>query len=240
MKSCVLTILIIAAAIAGAQGQVPAMGGDDPVLLSPKPRISVNDVQCHIMYEEHTCSPKVCDSVFILAGDAINFCTISPFVNLNDPDYYIEWNFTGSDIPQHIDTAYTPVPVCHDPVWNTPGDYTVNIYYYNGLSVCCCNLQPSHWNVPVQVQPLVGMNELIEDKLFELYPVPAVSEINILFKSGNAGSLQIFDSSGRQVYFSDLDESRSIDISSYARGLYLFRVFDAARNNYYTERVVIN
>jgi len=78
----------------------------------------------------------------------------------------------------------------------------------------------------------------LADTVVMLYPVPAHSTIRL--SSGNKGLLHvsIFNSVGQQIWKNDVDGEIDIDVSTWARGVYIMRLIDSKNEHLIKEFVV--
>jgi hypothetical protein len=72
----------------------------------------------------------------------------------------------------------------------------------------------------------VQENIQVESDIVHVFPNPCSSEISIISTFTENGSLKIFNSSGQEVKYIQIEGSQSIDISFLLPGLYLFRFFE--------------
>jgi hypothetical protein len=94
-----------------------------------KPGIDINGVLCKIGHLTQSCTPRVCDSIYILTGYSIEFCTSINIDLTSDTAYYMQWNFTGSInyVNTITNTVPTNTPFCFYPIWSTAGVYILNV-----------------------------------------------------------------------------------------------------------------
>ncbi|MCK6638825.1 MAG: T9SS type A sorting domain-containing protein [Bacteroidia bacterium] len=193
------------------------------MLKSPKPGISVNGSLCLIQNTVWSCVPVECDSLVILQGDSVEFCTFQEINLSTDTSYWIEWNFTGcSNIADSIRDVYpASTPICYWPAWDSAGVYIVNVRYNGWLSAYpwsdCYAQGPSEWRIKIAVLPNPNQIGEESDSHVELvYPQPA-SEL-LYINSESAQAILIMDVKGSAVYESA--NCGMVDVSSFPNGVY--------------------
>lgn len=215
MRSILLTIFILIFINVSAQEVV-----------SPKPGITINGSPCLILNLSQSCTPRTCDSLVILAGDSIEFCTYQE-IELNvDTAYWLQWNFVGAT--NLADTIYygfpNQVPICHSPRWDSAGTYMVEVFYNGWLSAYptsdCYQQGPSHWFIKVIVLP--NPNGIEEETINEITiaPNPSSGKFTVLNVTSTT-QVTITDVSGRVLVQTNESE---IDLTSYGSGLYFASV----------------
>jgi hypothetical protein len=209
---------------------------------SPKPGITVNGSMCLIQNTIWSCVPVDCDSVVIMQGDSIEYCTFQEIYLNTDSAYWMEWIFTGCDnMNDTVRDAYpTTTPLCYNPRWDNPGDYNVRIRYNGWLSAypnADCYVQgPSEWNIAVTVLPdpnsigaeVMGIDEII------LFPQPAFNEVNI--QGVQAASIVVRDCRGAIVL--SASGNNSFIISGLPDGIYFTEVTDTTGKRFFTKLAV--
>jgi hypothetical protein len=197
-----------------------------PDLLSPKPKIEINGQVCSILYEQYSCSTRICNGITIETGDSVTFCTVSPFIELNNPGYYVLWEFNGSNIPVAFDSFPAPTPVCHYPKWNSPGNYVVDVYYFGTLASCCCDSVPSHWQVSINVSSLNSKEEYMKSGQINIYPIPADKQLRISNSETKQVALFLRNSIGQVIYSVRFSGETEVNTSLYAAGVYYAEIRD--------------
>lgn len=197
-------------------------------LLSPKPGISIYGSPCLIQNLVWSCTPRTCDSLIIMAGDSIEFCTYQE-IHLNvDTAYWLQWNFYGA--ANLADTIYhgypNQVPICHYPRWDSAGTFIVEVFYNGWLSAYptsdCYQQGPSHWFVKVVVLPNPnGVEESVKTEI-SFIPNPSSGKFTLLSDTPR-GQVTITDVSGRILFHTN---EKEIDMMMYGTGVYLASVID--------------
>ncbi|WP_462252558.1 FG-GAP-like repeat-containing protein [Ekhidna sp.] len=96
----------------------------------------------------------------------------------------------------------------------------------------------------IVIEVILGANSPHFDA-FSIFPNPTVDLININYTRENAGnlSLEVYDLKGKEMLKQTLDskqEDISIDISSFQKGQYIFRIIDEERNNLVVYKIIKN
>ena len=200
-------------------------------VMSPKPSISINGFPCNIGNTIWSCATKTCDSVIITEGDSIEFCTHNEIFLNTDSNYYMQWNFNGSiNYPTTFYDSFPNVtPICYDPIWNTAGNYTVEIYYNGWLSAYpysdCWATGPSHWKINVIVELNTGIKNFpINSKLTcDIFPNPGegIFELKISHPE-QVEEIFVTDMMGRKILTVE-NESR-IDLKENSSGIYFLNL----------------
>lgn len=209
---------------------------------SPKPGIAVNGSMCLIQNTIWSCVPVDCDSVIIMQGDSIEFCTYQEIFLNTDTAYWMEWIFTGCDnLNDTILDAYsTSTPLCYNPRWSLPGIYNVRIRYNGWLSAYpasdCYTQGPSQWNIAVKVLPDPNSTgpEPLDDNEIKIYPQPAVDEVKV--QGMQPESIVIHDSRGAIVRIAS--GSGCFNVSDLPDGIYLAELTDTTGDKYFTKLAV--
>lgn len=200
---------------------------------SPKPGITVNGSLCLIQNTVWSCVPVDCDTLIILEGDSVEFCTFQEINLSTDTSYWIDWNFSGcSNIADSIRDVYpTSTPICYWPAWDSAGIYTVTVQYNGWLSAypwSDCYVQgPSEWRVVIVV--LQNPNNIEEESNSHvqiIYPQPASEFIYINAESTQ--TISVIDVKGSTVYESA--NSGVVNVSSFPNGVYFAALRDEEGN----------
>jgi photosystem II stability/assembly factor-like uncharacterized protein len=75
---------------------------------------------------------------------------------------------------------------------------------------------------------------------FQVYPNPAKNEVSLKWDKSDLVSVRIFDALGKLMYFTkniNISESKQIDVSNYASGLYFIRINNL--NGFVTKKLII-
>lgn len=186
-----------------------------------KPGILVNGSPCLIQNLIYSCIPRTCDSIVILAGDSIEFCTYQA-IELNvDTAYWLRWYFYGAtNLPDTIQHSYsTQTPLCHTPRWDSAGTYVVEVFYNGDLTAyptCDCYQQgPSHWFVKIVVLPDPNGIQAHAQSDFPVTPNP--SDGMFTFDPEVTGEIVVYDYTGREILRT---RQNRIDLSSFGSGMY--------------------
>lgn len=215
MRSILLTISILIFLKVSAQETV-----------SPKPGITVNGYPCLILNLSASCLPRTCDSLVILAGDSIEFCTYQE-IDLNvDTAYWLQWNFYGAtNLADTIHYGFpNQVPICHSPRWDSSGTYIVEVFYNGWLSAYpssdCYQQGPSRWFIKVVVLP--NPNGIEEEFAGEIIiaPNPSSGKFTLLNVTSTS-QVTITDVVGRVLFQTNESE---IDLTAYGAGMYFAEV----------------
>ena len=191
-----------------------------------KPGISIYGSPCLIQNLVYSCVPRTCDSIVIVAGDSIDFCTYQA-IELNvDTAYWLRWQFTGcTNLADTILHTYpTQTPLCHVPRWDTAGIFMVEVFYNGDLTAyptCDCYQQgPSHWFIKVVVLP--NPNGVEEPKTSEITIAPNPSSGKFTLLNGeDTSQVTICDISGRVLFQTN---EKEFDLSPYGSGMYFANV----------------
>lgn len=167
---------ILSANVIFAQVQISQLGA--------KPRISVNGDSCAIQNQQLSCVTRMCDSVVISQGDSVSFCTDAYIDLISDTSYYMQWDFNGSSnfSSSIINKTPTTLPLCYYPIWNSPGNYLVDVYYNGYLSAyptSDCYPFPSHWIIKVIVLSPGGIDEEANTNTVLIFPNPSSGSFTI-------------------------------------------------------------
>ncbi|MEO5569642.1 MAG: T9SS type A sorting domain-containing protein, partial [Bacteroidia bacterium] len=86
----------------------------------------------------------------------------------------------------------------------------------------------------------VGVNVIPPVNILSVYPNPVSSLLNIDYNTeGRRFQYELMDASGRAIVSKSLT-GNSIDVSSFANGFYVLRVFDTEKRNIFQEKVIIH
>ena len=228
---------------------VVAQEANVPEVLGTKPIISINGVSCNILNQTFSCVPRVCDPVSIVAGDSVEFCTVSQISLNSDTNYWMRWEFSGSSTyPLPVwDSFPTDTPLCYNVTWLVPGNYTIHIFYNGWLSAYpwsdCWAQGPSHWIVNLQVIA-TGISETLEGQDAVFLPNPSTGNIAFVpnWTAWKNCNLVIRDiTSGRQIRNIPFDSSASlvnIFIGDLPNGAYLCSI-ESHGVPLYRERLIL-
>lgn len=160
---------------------------------SPKPGIAVNGSLCLIQNTVWSCVPVDCDSIVIMQGDSVEFCTYQEINLSTDTSYWLDWIFTGcGNFPDTVRDDYpTATPLCYWPRWDTAGVYNVKVRYNGWLSAYptsdCYAEGPSEWKIKIVVIPNPNsVNDEDDETKLLLFPQPADDYINLNFENPGA------------------------------------------------------
>ncbi len=206
--------------------------------LGAKPEILINGSSCEIGHMFQSCTSRTCDSVTVLSGDSVSFCTGVNIDLSSDTAYYLKWNFNGSNFTSPVYDPYgTSLPLCYFPRWDVPGNYTVDVFYNNGLTAypyCdCYSFGPSHWIISVKVLPAVsGISALSSGQPARVFPNPSNGVFTI--QRTGSGIIEVYDMLGEKIFVSSRpskggDGGEVIDLSSQPAGPYFYRIFSEGR-----------
>lgn len=222
MKAILLFLFSFATALLPAQSKV------ELDVLSPKPSITIDGVNCPIGNTIYSCMPKTCNTMTIYEGDSIEFCTNNEIYLNTDTAYWMHWNFTGSNYSSMIaDTFPSNTPICYYPKWSVAGNYTVDIFYNGWLSAYptsdCWNFGPSHWIIQVDVLSITAIESYKNDVSCEIYPNPGNGIFQLKFSNPeNITSLSVTDIFGKVIFTPK--EKNQVDMSAYPAGIYLLNI----------------
>jgi hypothetical protein len=200
-------------------------------ILSPKPSITVDGVNCVIGNTIYSCVPKTCNNVTINEGDSIEFCTNNEIYLNTDTAYWMHWNFTGSNYSSMIaDTFPSNTPICYYPKWSVAGNYTVDIFYNGWLSAYptsdCWNFGPSHWIINVDVLSNTGISSHENELICEIFPNPGNGIFQLKISNPEAvKSLYVTDIFGKEI-FTPQDKTQ-INMTAFSPGIYLLNISTA-------------
>jgi hypothetical protein len=210
--------------------------------LGVKPGISINGSPCLIQNLIYSCTPRTCDSIVIMAGDSIEFCTYQQIFLNTDTAYWLKWNFYGAtSLADTILNDYpSSTPQCYFPRWDTAGTFMVEVFYNGVLSAYptsdCYQQGPSHWFVKVVVLP--DPNAIVEhaSKEFKIVPNPSQGFFTIQLPENEIlNQVVITDVSGRIIFQT---HDTSIDLTSLEHGTYLATISTA--NSVFSQAFIIH
>ncbi|MCC7302445.1 MAG: T9SS type A sorting domain-containing protein [Bacteroidia bacterium] len=206
-----------------------------------KPIISINGTTCNIQNQQFSCVPRTCDNVYIVAGDTVEFCTVSSITLNSDTAYWMRWEFNGSsNYPNPIwDSFPTETPLCYQVMWNLAGSYTVDIYYNGWLSAYpwsdCWIQGPSHWIIHVDVSPATGIMDELSDHEPFLWPNPSYGEFHFstpaFLKNDNYHMLICDASTGKELksfQISGQRDNHDFNIKDLPNGVYFLKVYSGS------------
>lgn len=196
--------------------------------MSPKPGITVNGATCLIGNLVYSCTPKTCDSITIMAGDSLEFCTFQEIYLNTDTAFWLQWHFYGAaNLPDTILNDYpSATPICHWPRWDSAGTFMVEVFYNGWLSAYpssdCYQYGPSHWYIQVNV--LANPNAIVEQKSSALTVAPNPSDgfFSIRGVEHPPGQIVITDVHGREILRTRECE---IDMTGYPAGVYVAVIY---------------
>lgn len=213
--------------------------------LGTKPKISVNGVSCAIENQQFSCLTRTCDSVIIFAGDSIAFCTDANIDLMSDTNYYMQWNFNGSNnfpTPLH-NYAPSNLPICYHPTWSTPGNYIVDIYNNNYLTAYpgsdCYSYGPSHWSIQITVLSVNGINNTSNPVSIFSYPNPATQHITIEADKPEEYIAVLTDIHGITISEKTFNKKMSFDLENSTRGIVLIRVMNKKGVALYQKKIIV-
>lgn len=209
---------------------------------SPKPGITVNGSICLIQNTIWSCVPVDCDSVIIMQGDSIEFCTFQEIYLNTDTAYWMEWIFSGcsnmNDTTLNVYPASTPL--CYNPRWDFPGIYNVRIRYNGWLSAYpaadCYAQGPSQWNIAVKVLPDPNGIEAtsVANNQLKIFPQPASEEVTV--QGLETESIVIRDCRGAIVL--TVSGKNSFNVMGLPDGIYYAEITDASGTRYHSRLAV--
>ena len=82
----------------------------------------------------------------------------------------------------------------------------------------------------------ISNNELVSH-FIELYPNPAINQLQVNIESGTSGQLIVFDISGREILQTEIISSKKLNVSDWENGVYLLTV--VSNDIQYTEKFTI-
>lgn len=218
MKQALLSILFLASISVRSQEQI-----------SPKPGITVYGNTCLIGNLVYSCTPKTCDSLQIVEGDSIDFCTFQEIYLNTDTAYWMRWHFYGcTNLPDTIWDVYpSQTPICYWPRWDTAGTFIVEIFYNGWLSAYptsdCYSFGPSHWLIKIEVLPNPNVvDEFSQNDLPCITPNPSDGLFHIQLRDVDSfQSVVITDLTGREILSSSEPQ---FDLSTFGSGVYFARI----------------
>lgn len=176
------------------------------------------------------------------------------------PTFTVKYNFIGNTLFIKS-TQATSVP-SSVPLFITPMEYkiirsgapdtivrvnhanTVENYSFNLLgTVTGVVCDPNNWVINKVVGPTVDgtLNGLEETSnafaTVSVGPNPTKNFLNITNVTAN-GKLEIFDMAGKQLLTKTLSSEMTIDLSTYAEGVYLLKFIDSAGIEKYSQRII--
>ncbi len=191
---------------------------------SPKPGITVNGSLCLIQNTVWSCVPVDCDSIVIMQGDSVEFCTFQEINLSTDTSYWLDWIFTGCDnFADTIRDDYpTATPLCYWPRWDTAGVYNVKVRYNGWLSAYptsdCYAEGPSEWNINIVVTPNPNsVHDNAENNQILLFPQPADDFMNLSFE--NPGAFVVRNMYG--MIISSGTNSSTVNVQDMSNGFYI-------------------
>lgn len=199
-------------------------------VMSPKPGISIYGSPCLVGNLAYSCTPKTCDSVTIIAGDSIEFCTFQEIYLNTDTAYWMRWHFYGAtNLPDTIHDDYpSATPICYWPRWDSAGTYIVEVIYNGWWSAYpsseCYSFGPSHWYIQVNVLPnpnSIGENSFVPGVTIAPNPSSGLIGIHVP-NDGSFQRVEITDISGRVVF---TGSEKQADLSLCDPGIYFAAVF---------------
>lgn len=120
-------------------------------------------------------------------------------------------------------------------------DYYEIIFYDSiniGFSECCMDGFIYDYQKDTSKYKPVDIPGEQYDKNIEIFPNPADDIINIEIENYNNTTIEIYSFSGKLIYSKEVSERiETIDISGYAKGIYLVKVMQA--NNVYIRKIAI-
>ena len=126
----------------------------------------------------------------------------------NSPSAWV-WEFAGG-IPKSSNKQSPRV------TYYEPGKYTVKLLASNENGAT--QVEKVGF---IQVFKINGIAEAKFNEVFELYPNPATTVVNLNVKVPGYNKVQIFDMQGKYINSEDISEDKlAIDISDYKKGLY--------------------
>lgn len=195
---------------------------------SPKPGISIYGSPCLIGNLTLSCMPKTCDSITIIAGDSIDFCTFQQIFLNTDTAYWLRWQFTGAtNLPDTILNAYpSATPICYSPRWDTAGTFIVEVFYNGWLNAYpgsdCYQFGPSHWYVQVNVLPDPNAISENESPSITVIPNPSNGIFSIDIDPGFELQKVIITNMHGQIVCTS--ENYQVDLSLQPAGFYFLLV----------------
>lgn len=188
-----------------------------------KPGISINGYPCLIQNLIYSCVPRTCDSIVIMAGDSIEFCTYQQIFLNTDSAYWLRWHFYGAtNLPDTILNDYpSQTPQCYFPLWDSAGTFIVEVFYNGVLSAYptsdCYQQGPSHWFVKVVVLPNPnGIEEHIQSDL-QVAPNPSSGVFTFDIATDGKCEIVVYDSVGKLILRTHQNQ---IDLSPFGKGIY--------------------
>jgi hypothetical protein len=208
---------------------------------SPKPGITINGSLCLIQNTVWSCVPVDCDTVTIMQGDSIEFCTFQEIFLNTDTAYWMQWIFSGCD--NYADTVFdnypSTTPLCYNPRWDVSGIYNVTIRYNGWLSAypsSDCYVQgPSQWNIAVNVLP--DPNSVHESQLqhaVTVFPQPATHSISISGVTVNSVTVRNCDGAIVQSF----GAVQEINVAGLSSGIYILELNTTNGETRYSKFVV--
>ena len=71
----------------------------------------------------------------------------------------------------------------------------------------------------------------------EVYPNPAINQIQVNIENGISGQLTVFDIAGREILQTEINTSKKLNVSNWKNGVYLLKV--VSNDIQYTEKITI-
>ncbi len=206
-----------------------------------KPGISINGMPCMIQNLIYSCTPRTCDSIVIMAGDSIEFCSYQEIYLNTDTAFWLRWHFYGAtNLPDTILNDYpSQTPQCYFPRWDSAGTFIVEVFYNGILSAYsysdCYPQGPSHWFVKVVVLPNPNSISEVQSDEFKIVPNPSDGIFTIQLKESElVNQIVVTDISGRIVLQSC---EATVDLSLFGAGTYFVTI--ATESTILTQPIVI-
>ncbi len=171
-------------------------------------------------YRESETNPGTNRAIQLVAAD-------TPGLSLTAGDYWIDWQYIGDGA---FSGPWQP-PVVELGVPPNGNALQSNAGVYGPWLDSGANADPMDGPFQIYGTPILGVSESTLYNQVSVFPNPAQSEINISnVSSTNLEMAKIFDMGGKLIQSVDLSEMTSqisIDVSSYAAGMYMVQISTA-------------
>lgn len=178
------------------------------------------------------------------------------------PTFTVKYNYTGDKV--FIKSTQTVSKPSVTPLFITPMEYvisrtgkpdtTIRVMHSNATEIYTLNMtgtvvtvrcDPNNWIINkanVARDLTLGIDVGIQEtKLFSqitISPNPTKGNIEIANPAKIQGKAKVYDLSGKILFEKSLTQTTEFDLSSYASGVYLVKVYNESETEIYTQKII--